>query len=218
MADGDNTDYGPDNAREDAYDKIRRNALAVARRAEAAGIAMLTLHGRTRADFYHGVAEYDTIAEVKAALSIPVVANGDIDSPHKARAVLAHTGADAVMIGRAAQGRPWIFRETVQFLATGTLPLPPTIGEARRVFAEHLADHHAFHGPFVGVRTARKHIGWMVRDLPGGEAFRQHMNMIADCALQRAALDDWISGLGADHETLPAPAAHPSQEPERLAA
>ena len=198
------------------WDANRRNALAVARRAEAAGIAMLTLHGRTRADLYHGAAEYDTIAEVKAALAIPVVANGDIDSPEKARAVLDYTKADAVMIGRAAQGRPWIFREIVQYLADGTLPPPPTIGEARRVFGEHLADHHAFHGPFLGVRTARKHIGWMVRDLPGGETFRQHMNTLTDCAEQRAALDAWLSGLGADHTALPT--RHVHWAPERLAA
>ena len=197
------------------WDHAQRNALAIARRAEAAGIAMLTLHGRTRADLYHGSAEYHTIAEVKAAVGIPVVANGDIDSPEKAAQVLRATGADAVMIGRAAQGRPWIFREIAHYLATGSRLAPPTVGEMRRLLAEHLADHHAFYGPFTGLYTARKHIGWYVRDLPGGAAFRRAMNTIEDCAAQRAALVDYLVTLGADHEPV-ASQNHP--DPERLAA
>ena len=184
------------------WDHNERNALRIARRAEAAGIAMLTLHGRTRADLYHGPAEYDTIAAVKAAVGVPVVANGDIDSPYKAAQVLRATGADAIMIGRAAQGRPWIFREIVHYLATGALLAPPTIGEARRVLGGHLLDHQAFYGPFVGLLTARKHIGWYVRDLPGGETFRNRMNSLQDCEAQVAALDEYLRHLGRDDTHL----------------
>jgi tRNA-dihydrouridine synthase B len=155
-----------------------RNAVRIARLAEAAGISMLTVNGRTRADLYHGEAEYDTIAAVKAAVRIPVVANGDIDSPAKARAVLAATGADAIMIGRAAQGRPWLFREIAHFLATGEVLPPPRIAEIRQVMNEHLEDHYAFYGEYTGVRTARKHIGWYTRGLSGANAFRHRMNTL----------------------------------------
>jgi tRNA-dihydrouridine synthase B len=150
---------------------------------------MLTLHGRTRADGYKGDAEYDTIAAVKAAVKIPVVANGDIDSPQKAKRVLAYTGADAVMVGRAAQGRPWIFREIEYFLRTGKLLPSPEIREVRQLMNHHLRAHYAFYGEYLGVRTARKHIGWYVRDLDGGEVFRQQMNLIEDCDTQLAAVD-----------------------------
>lgn len=185
------------------WDHNERNALRIARRAEAAGISMLTLHGRTRADLYHGAAEYDTIAAVKAAVGLAVVANGDIDSPQKAAQVLRHTGADAVMIGRAAQGNPWIFREIVHYLASGHEVAPPTIGEVRAVLADHLHDHHAFYGPHIGLLSARKHIGWYVRALPGGEAFRQRMNALTDCAAQIEQLDLYLGGLGNDAEHLP---------------
>ncbi len=171
------------------WDRQSKNALTIARIAEDSGIAMLTLHGRTRADRYQGDAEYDTIAAVKAAVKIPVVANGDIDSPQKARRVLQITGADAVMVGRAAQGRPWIFREIDHFLRTGSLLPSPMISEVRRLMAHHLRAHYAFYGDYMGVRTARKHIGWYVRDLDGGEAFRQGMNQIEDCETQLAAVD-----------------------------
>ena len=171
------------------WDRQNRNALTIARMAEDAGVSMLTLHGRTRADGYSGDAEYETIAAVKAAVSIPVVANGDITSPRKARQVLAQTGADAVMIGRAAQGRPWIFREIDHFLRTGELLPPPRVAEVRRLMDEHLRAHYAFYGEYMGLRTARKHIGWYVRDLPGGEEFRRSMNRIEDCDLQREAVD-----------------------------
>jgi tRNA-dihydrouridine synthase B len=171
------------------WDRQHRNALTIAHIAEHSGIAMLTLHGRTRADGYSGHAEYDTIAAVKAASRIPVVANGDIDGPHKAKYVLQATGADAVMIGRAAQGRPWIFREIDHFLRTGELLPAPNIAEVRALMAAHLRAHYAFYGDYLGVRTARKHIGWYVRDLPGGEEFRQHMNRIEDCDAQLAAVD-----------------------------
>jgi tRNA-dihydrouridine synthase B len=160
------------------WNRENRNAVRIARLAEAAGISMLTVHGRTRADLYHGEAEYDTIAAVKAAVRIPVVANGDIDSPAKARAVLAATGADAIMIGRAAQGRPWLFREIAHFLATGEVLPPPRIAEIRQVMNEHLEDHYAFYGEYTGVRTARKHIGWYTRGLSGANAFRHRMNTL----------------------------------------
>lgn len=174
------------------WDRAHRNALKIAAIAESAGIAMLTLHGRTRADGYSGDAEYDTIAAVKAAVTIPVVANGDIDTPEKARAVLKITGADAVMVGRAAQGRPWIFREIDYYLRTGeTLPTP-LVSEARTLMDEHLCAHYAFYGEYLGVRTARKHIGWYVRDLPGGEVFRQCMNRLDDCGAQRDAVQSFF--------------------------
>ena len=177
------------------WDRQHRNALTIAHIAEQSGIAMLTLHGRTRADGYSGHAEYDTIAAVKAASRIPVVANGDIDSPHKAKYVLQLTGADAVMIGRAAQGRPWIFREIDYFLRTGELLPAPNISEVRALMDAHLRAHYAFYGDYLGVRTARKHIGWYVRDLPGGEEFRQHMNRIEDCDAQLAAVDAFFESL-----------------------
>ncbi len=171
------------------WNRLNKNALAIAKMAEASGIAMLTLHGRTRADGYGGEAEYDTIAAVKAAVSIPVVANGDITTPEKAQFVLAATAADAVMIGRAAQGRPWIFREIEHFLRTGRHLPAPLVGEVRTLMTEHLQAHYAFYGEFMGLRTARKHIGWYVRGLPGGEAFRQRMNRLESCKEQLAAVD-----------------------------
>ncbi len=184
------------------WDRANKNALTIARMAETAGIAMLTLHGRTRADAYTGQAEYDTIAAVKSAVSIPVVANGDIDSPEKAKYVLDQTGADAVMIGRAAQGRPWIFREIDHYLRTGQLLPPPTVHEVRQLMAQHLLDHYAFYGETTGVRTARKHIGWYVRDLPDGEEFRQHMNRLETCDLQIKAVDSFLESQNVHGERL----------------
>ncbi len=183
-----------------------RNARTIAGIAERAGIALLTLHGRTRADRFEGSAEYETIAAVKADVRIPVVANGDIDTPERAAAVLAATGADAVMIGRAAQGRPWIFREMVHYLAYGVPLAPPSIGEVRALLASHLDDHYAFYGEGTGLRTARKHIGWYVGSLPDGEAFRARMNAIDDCTSQRDAVDAYLAGLGDDRDALPAAA------------
>ena len=174
------------------WNRQNRNALAIARMAESAGIAMLTLHGRTRADAYSGEAEYETIAAVKAAVSIPVVANGDITAPEKAKFVLQATGADAIMIGRAAQGRPWIFREIDHYLRTGTHLPAPTVTEVRALMSEHLQAHYGFYGEYMGLRTARKHIGWYVRDLPGGEEFRQRMNRLEDCGEQLAAVDHFF--------------------------
>jgi tRNA-dihydrouridine synthase B len=174
------------------WDRQNKNALNIARLAQASGIAMLTLHGRTRADGYRGDAEYDTIAAVKAAVSIPVVANGDITTPEKAKLVLELTKADAVMIGRAAQGRPWICREIDYFLRTGKTMAPPQVAEVQTLMDEHLRAHYAFYGEYLGVRTARKHIGWYVRDLVGGEEFRQRMNLLEDCELQLAAVKDFF--------------------------
>jgi tRNA-dihydrouridine synthase B len=182
----------------------QRNAVRLARAFEDAGVQMLTVHGRTREQGYGGEAEYDTIAAVKAAVRVPVVANGDITTPEKARAVLAHTGADAIMLGRAAQGRPWIFREIAHFLATGRHLAPPLVTDVRRLLLEHLQDHYALYGEFTGVRSARKHIGWYVRPLPGGEAFRACMNTIEDCASQLRAVSGFFDELGSRIDRLPA--------------
>ena len=181
-----------------------RNAVKLARDFEAAGVRMLTVHGRTREQGYKGVAEYDTIAAVKAAVRVPVVANGDITTPEKARDVLAATGADAVMIGRAAQGRPWIFREIAHFLATGMHLAPPLVAEVRRLLLDHLREHHALYGEHSGVRTARKHIGWYVRALPGGEAFRAGMNAIEECEAQWQAVSDYFEDLATRMQRIPA--------------
>jgi tRNA-dihydrouridine synthase B len=180
-----------------------RNAVTLARAAEDAGIAMVTVHGRTREQGFLGLAEYDTVAAVKAAVRIPVVANGDIGSAAKAREVLRHTQVDALMIGRAAQGRPWIFREIAHELATGTPLAPPATADVRRWLLEHLHDHYALHGEFTGVRSARKHIGWAVRALPGGEAFRALMNTLDDCAAQVEAVATFFDRLGERHRRLP---------------
>jgi tRNA-dihydrouridine synthase B len=169
-------------------------------------VQLLTVHGRTREQGYKGFAEYDTIAAVKDAVRIPVVANGDIDSPAKAREVLAHTGADAVMIGRAAQGRPWIFREIVHELATGEPLAPPLVAEVKRLLQDHLQDHYALYGEFTGVRSARKHIGWYVRGLPGGEAFRSGMNAIEEADAQWRAVGAFFDGLEERQDRLPAAA------------
>jgi tRNA-dihydrouridine synthase B len=180
-----------------------KNALSIALAAQDAGIQMLAIHGRTREQGYKGVAEYETIAAVKAALSIPVVANGDITSPERAREVLLATGADAVMVGRAAQGRPWIFREITHYLVTGEHLAPPLVAELRRLLLEHLEEHYTLYGEVMGVRTARKHIGWYVRGLPGGEAFRQAMNLIEGTAEQMSAVAHYLDILGGSMDRLP---------------
>jgi tRNA-dihydrouridine synthase B len=183
----------------------QRNAVALARAAEQTGVAMLTVHGRTREQGYSGVAEYDTIAAVKAAVQIPVVANGDIDSPEKARQVLCATQADAIMIGRAAQGRPWIFQEIAHFLTTGEHLPAPSVSQAAAWLIEHLQDHYSLYGQEQGVRSARKHIGWAVHQLPGGAEFRAHMNTLDTCSAQVRALQDWFNILGSRHDLLPLP-------------
>ncbi len=166
------------------WDAGHRNAPLIARIAEDAGIAALAIHGRTRDQLYAGSAEYDTIAAVKAMLAIPVIANGDIDSPHKAAAVLRHTGCDAVMVGRAAQGRPWLLREIAHFLATGRLLPPPALAEVRDLLLGHLRALHAFYGEEAGVRIARKHLGWYARDRAENAAFRAVVNRAQTAAEQ----------------------------------
>jgi tRNA-dihydrouridine synthase B len=166
----------------------RRNAVRIAHIAERAGVRLLAVHGRTRACLFHGQAEYDTIAEVKASVRIPVIANGDIRTAAQAKAVLARTGADGVMIGRGAHGRPWLFRELAREFAGGTPAAPPGIEEMRAVALEHLESLYALYGQEQGLRVARKHIGWYVRELPGGEAFRREANRLESAAAQLAAM------------------------------
>jgi len=170
----------------------RKNALRVARIAEAAGVRLLVVHGRTRACGFRGEAEFATVAEVKAGVRIPVIANGDIVTPEEAARVLALTGADGVMIGRAAHGRPWIFRELSYFLDTGAKCPPPAPAEMRAVVLEHLAGLYELYGEDLGVRIARKHIGWYTRGLPGGEAFRRVANALESAAAQHAAVDEFF--------------------------
>ena len=181
-----------------------KNAVRLARQFETAGIQMLAVHGRTREQGYSGQAEYETVAAVKAAVQVPVVANGDIATPEMAREVLAYTGADAIMIGRAAQGRPWIFREIAHYLATGTHLAPPLVAEVRRLLLDHLQDHYLLYGEFTGVRSARKHIGWYVKSLPGGPQFRASMNLIEDPQEQSRAVADFFDRLGQQIDRIPA--------------
>jgi tRNA-dihydrouridine synthase B len=181
-----------------------RNAPLLARAAEDAGIAMLTVHGRTREQGYGGTAEHATVAAIKAALRIPVVANGDIDSPERVREVLESTGCDAIMIGRAAMGRPWIFRDIAHLLEHGRPAAAPATCDVRQWLVEHLDEHYALYGEFTGVRSARKHIGWAVRSLPGGEAFRAVMNTLDSSAAQLRALQTFFDVLAERHPVLPA--------------
>jgi tRNA-dihydrouridine synthase B len=180
----------------------QRNAVSLAKQAESAGIQMITVHGRSRDQGYKGQAEYDTIAQVKRAVSVPVVANGDIDSPQKAQQVLQLTGADAVMIGRAAQGRPWLFREIHHYLAHSTLLASPLVAEVKRLLMHHLEEHYSLYGSFTGVRTARKHIAWYVQGLAGATEFRQHLNAIEDCHKQSLAVADFLDVIGQQADRL----------------
>jgi tRNA-dihydrouridine synthase B len=175
-----------------------RNALTVARIAEASGIAALAVHGRTRSQKYEGFAEYDTIAAVKASVAVPVFANGDVDSPDKARFVLDHTKADGLMIGRAAQGRPWIFREIVHFLATSERLPEPDVTEVRDILLGHLEDLYAFYGEPMGVRIARKHLGWYAKDRPENAAFRCVVNAAETAGEQYRLARDYFDALAAD--------------------
>jgi len=179
-----------------------RNAVRIARIAENAGIAALAIHGRTRACGFAGPVEYDTVRSVKRAVGIPVIANGDITAPETARDVLENTGADALMIGRAAQGRPWIFREIGHFLAHGIHLPPPTVVEARALIVEHLSDHYAFYGEEAGVRIARKHLGWYTADLAEGDTFRREVNAFASTAAQVAAVHRFFDQLARKGERL----------------
>ena len=176
----------------------RRNAVRIARLAESAGIQALAIHGRTRACAFGGDAEHDSVAEVKSCIRIPVIANGDIRSPQDAKRVLERTGADGIMIGRAAQGRPWLFREIEHFLATGRELAAPDAREMAAVLAEQLAGLYALYGAEHGARIARKHIGWAVRGLPGGEAFRAAANRIVDAEAQLAAVGEYFGRLAAN--------------------
>ena len=173
------------------------NILRVAKLAEDCGVAALAVHGRTREDMYHGQARFDLIREVKSLIGIPLIANGDIDSPQKARAVLDATGADAVMIGRAAQGRPWLFREIAHYLATGEVLPAPELPEIRAVLLEHVEALHAFYGEYSGCRIARKHIAWTTRGLPGSNEFRSAMYALESTAAQYAALQQYFDELAA---------------------
>jgi tRNA-dihydrouridine synthase B len=175
----------------------RRNAVRIARLVESAGAQMLAIHGRTRACMFEGEAEYDTIADVKSRLRIPVIANGDISTPQEAKRVLARTGADGIMIGRAAQGRPWIFRQITHFIATGELAPSPRTREIGDVLVEHLDGLYDLYGDEQGTRVARKHIGWTVRELPGGEGLRCRVNGMTVAQAQRAAVNDYFERLAA---------------------
>jgi tRNA-dihydrouridine synthase B len=179
-----------------------RNAVRIARMAEAEGIAALALHGRTRACAFVGPVEYDTMAAVKQAVAIPLFANGDIRTLADARNVLARTGADGLMIGRAAQGRPWIFREIAHHLATGETLAPPTVAEARTLIAEHLRDHYEFYGEELGVRIARKHLGWYTAGLPGDRALRDIVNQATTADVQLAAMEAFFAAQSALGERL----------------
>ena len=172
-----------------------RNGLQIARIAEKAGIAALAVHGRTRDQQYTGEAEYGTIATIKSALRIPVLANGDIDSPQKAAHVLQTTGADGLLIGRAAQGRPWIFREIAYYLATGTLLTPPALSEVRDILLGHLQALHEFYGEHQGVRIARKHLGWYAKDRPENAAFRAVVNRAESADAQLQLTRDYFDAL-----------------------
>jgi tRNA-dihydrouridine synthase B len=181
-----------------------KNAVRIAQIAEAAGIQALTMHGRTRAcGFDDGTVDYDSIKAVKAAVSIPVIANGDIDSPAKAHAVLQYTGADAVMIGRAAQGRPWIFQDTLHYFEHGEVPQPPGVGEVSSLMQAHLEDHYALYGDDVGVRSARKHIGWYTEGLPAANLFRDRLNVLTDTSSQLEAVRSYFSELADRHDRVP---------------
>ncbi len=184
------------------WDKNNRNAVMIAKMAEDIGVQALAMHGRTRACLYMGDAEYDTIAAVKQAINIPLIANGDITTPEKAKFVLDYTGADAVMIGRAAQGRPWIFREIEHYLKTGTHLLPPTVEEIHTVMLEHINDLYGFYGDIAGMRVARKHISWYTKGLAGSAAFRHNMNTLETIELQQAAINDFFAELKTKHERL----------------
>ena len=174
------------------WDKNNRNAVRIAQIAEASGIQALAIHGRTRACAYTGDAEYDTIAAVKSGVNIPVIANGDITTPEKARHVLQQTGADAVMIGRAAQGRPWIFREIEYFINSGEHMAAPQVGEVQRVLLKHVHELYEFYGEQTGLRVARKHISWYTKGLADSAQFRHRMNQLESCAEQLTAVNEFF--------------------------
>jgi len=184
------------------WDKQHKNALSIARIAENSGVQALAIHGRTRACAYTGDAEYDTIAAVKAAIKIPVIANGDITTPEKAKHILAYTKADAIMIGRAAQGRPWIFREINHYLTTGQYLQTPEVIEIHQVLINHLYDLYNFYGEYSGVRIARKHISWYTKGLVGSASFRQSMNQLQTSDQQILETNNFFSKLAEEGQRL----------------
>ena len=184
------------------WDESNRNALKVTKIAEECGVQLLSLHGRTRACGFSGRAEYDTIREVKRSTRLPVVANGDIATPEEAKQVLEHTGADGIMIGRAAQGRPWIFREIEHYLSTGERLPPPLVSEIHAVLIAHLEELYAFYGRETGVKVARKHISWYTKGLAGSASFRHHMNQLETCEEQREEVNLFFGQLGNERERL----------------
>jgi len=184
------------------WNRENRNAPAIAHIAQESGIRAIAIHGRTRADQYMGEAEYDTIALVKSRVSIPVIANGDITTPQKAKFVLDATGADGVMIGRAAQGRPWLFREIEHYLKTGEQLPPPRVAEIHAILRAHLADLYAFYGEQTGVKIARKHIGWYTKGLIGASHFRHAMNQLQSVEEQMTATDEFFLGYAAANDRL----------------
>lgn len=193
------------------WDRAHRNAPRILKIAEAAGIQALAIHGRTRACGYSGEAEYDTIRAVKAEARIPIIANGDITTPQKAKYVLEYTGADAIMIGRAAQGRPWIFREVAHYLATGEVLPAPEVSEIHQILLEHLDALYSFYGETTGVRMARKHIAWYTRGLADSASFRQAVNRLETAQAQLQAVNDFFQRLAQRSRRLiyldPLPAA-----------
>ena len=184
------------------WDEANRNALKVTRIAEESGVQLLSLHGRTRACGFSGRAEYDTIREVKRSTRLPVVANGDIATPEEAKQVLEHTGADGIMIGRAAQGRPWIFSEIEHYLSTGERLPPPLVSEIHAVLVAHLEELYAFYGRETGVKVARKHISWYTKGLAGSASFRHRMNQLETCEEQRDEVNLFFGQLGNERERL----------------
>ena len=180
------------------WNRENRNGVRIAQIAQDSGIAALAVHGRTRADLYNGDAEYDVIAAIKQAVNIPVLANGDIDSAHKARQVLEYTKCDGLLIGRAAQGRPWIFREIAHYLATGELLAAPSLGEVCDILCGHLEHLYAFYGKLAGVRIARKHLGWYAKDRPENAVFRTVVNRAETTSEQLRLTRAYFDSLDAD--------------------
>lgn len=181
------------------WDQENRNGQTIARIAEDAGIQALAVHGRTRSCGYKGEAEYKTIEKIAGSVSIPVFANGDITSPTKAKQVLEATGCTAVMVGRAAQGQPWLFREIDHYLRTGTMLPPPDLNEIREILLGHLQELHHFYGDYMGVRIARKHVGWYLQNKPDASSFRKQFNIIETAADQTAAIEQYFDDTSSNH-------------------
>jgi len=199
------------------WSESTKNALSLAKAAESAGVQMITVHGRTREQGFGGFAEYDTIKEIKKALSIPVVANGDIDTPKKAKDVLDHTNADALMIGRAAQGKPWIFREIAHYLKTSEELAPPLIEEVRGLLLLHLQEHYEMYGSYIGVRSARKHIGWYTKGLLGSVEFMRELNTTESTLDQMMQVNAYLDALAQRSDRWPMPSGVEGKKMEVIA-